>query len=184
MKDKILNSLYDIVYQNNRTPLMDLLNINPETDDLMDIIATFADLTTRLMTNREIVDTPYWDTDKNQLVIMPLIVTWMDPIMARPVIICAANLLRGPNDTNVIIPIPRHGGKPFNNILATLKHYNEADDPMFKMAYNDCQGFVDQFGNYYTRSQAMLLQRLNMQPFNYKRNGGGSDTVLFSEGKY
>lgn len=44
------------------------------------------------------------------------------------------------------------------------------------------QGFIDQFGDYLTREEAMQIVKDNGQPFNIERNGG--DVVLFSEGLY
>ena len=44
------------------------------------------------------------------------------------------------------------------------------------------QGFIDQFGDFLTREEAMKIVKANGQPFNIKRNSG--DVVLFSEGLY
>jgi hypothetical protein len=44
------------------------------------------------------------------------------------------------------------------------------------------QGFIDQFGDFLTREDAMQIVKDNGQPFDIERNGG--DTSLFSEGLY
>jgi hypothetical protein len=44
------------------------------------------------------------------------------------------------------------------------------------------QGFIDQFGDFLTRKEAMKVIKKNSQPFNIDRNGG--DVALFSEGLY
>ena len=45
------------------------------------------------------------------------------------------------------------------------------------------QGFINQFGEFLTREEAMEVVRRNKQPFDVRRNGGDSKT-LFSEGIY
>lgn len=44
------------------------------------------------------------------------------------------------------------------------------------------QGFIDQFGDYLTREEAMQIVKDNGQPFDIESNRG--DKVLFSEGLY
>ena len=44
------------------------------------------------------------------------------------------------------------------------------------------QGFIDQFGDFLTRKEAMEIVKKNGQPFNIERNVG--DINLFSEGLY
>ena len=45
------------------------------------------------------------------------------------------------------------------------------------------QGFVDQYGDFYSREEAVRIVLENKQPFDIERNGGGSKW-LFSEGLY
>ena len=45
------------------------------------------------------------------------------------------------------------------------------------------QGFIDQFGDFLTRKEAMKIVKASNQPFNIKRNGG-NDSELYSEGLY
>ena len=44
------------------------------------------------------------------------------------------------------------------------------------------QGFINQFGEFLSREEAMKVVKEARQPFNIERNRG--DTVLFSEGLY
>jgi len=51
------------------------------------------------------------------------------------------------------------------------------------MKLTNCeQGFIDQFGDFLTREEALKIVITNGQPFNAERNG--STTKLFSEGLY
>lgn len=45
------------------------------------------------------------------------------------------------------------------------------------------QGFIDQHGKFWSRTQAMQIVKDNGQPFNIKRNGE-QDQELYSEGLY
>jgi hypothetical protein len=45
------------------------------------------------------------------------------------------------------------------------------------------QGFIDQWGRYYTREEAMDVVLVSGQPFDAKRNSGNGE-MLFSEGLY
>lgn len=45
------------------------------------------------------------------------------------------------------------------------------------------QGFIDQFGDFHTREEAMRIVHRNGQRFDEERNGG-SCSALFSEGLY
>ena len=44
------------------------------------------------------------------------------------------------------------------------------------------QGFIDQFGDFLTREEAMKIVKASGQPFSIERNRG--DVALFSEGLY
>jgi hypothetical protein len=45
------------------------------------------------------------------------------------------------------------------------------------------QGFIDQWGKFYNRKEAMQIVKDNGQPFSIERNGG-KDDELYSEGLY
>lgn len=137
-------------------------------------------------------DKPYWDTANNKLFIEPFIVKSMFPNMARPKIISAANIIAHSvlKDGYVVIATNRHGGIFTNDILRAMRDIDEqqvllnhTDPSTIKFQYRDAQGFIDQFGNYYTRTQAMALIRFNGQPYIHDRNGHATEE-LTSEGIY
>ena len=116
----------------------------------------------------------------------------MFPQMARPKIISAANIIAHSvlKDGYVVIATNRHGGIFTNDVLSAMRDIdeeqvklNKADPSTIKFQYRDAQGFIDQFGNYYTRAQAMQIIRFNGQPYTHKRNGEATDE-LTSEGIY
>ena len=45
------------------------------------------------------------------------------------------------------------------------------------------QGFIDQFGKFHNREEAMLIALAGGQDIDFKRNGGDS-RILYSEGLY
>lgn len=53
---------------------------------------------------------------------------------------------------------------------------------MYKQEYGESQGFINQFGEFRTREEALAIVKQNGQPFNEQLNG--SKTELFSEGLY
>lgn len=55
-------------------------------------------------------------------------------------------------------------------------------DAMGLNLMNTEQGFIDQFGDFLTRKEAMQIVKENGQAFDIERNRG--DSVLFSEGLY
>lgn len=137
-------------------------------------------------------DKPYWDVENNKLFIEPFIVKSMFPQMSRPKIISAANIIAHSvlKDGYVIIATNRHGGIFTNDILRAMRDIDEeqvlinhTDPSTIKFQYRDAQGFIDQFGNYYTRAQAMAVIRFNGQPYRHERNGSATDE-LTSEGIY
>ena len=72
-------------------------------------------------------------------------------------------------------------------ILTGARHW---DSVMCRMADalvidggDEEQGFIDQFGDFLTREEAMQIVLKNGQPFDKDRNGGGT-SGLFSEGLY
>lgn len=75
---------------------------------------------------------------------------------------------------------------PSGVILAGARHWDEImcaqADAMGERGGNEEQGFIDQFGTFHSREEAMRIVLENGQPFNKERNVG--DKVLFSEGLY
>lgn len=92
----------------------------------------------------------------------------VSPNKAKEFIVCAANRL--PN--GVILCGARH----WDNIMC-----NQAD-AMGVEGGDEEQGFINQFGEFRTREEAMKIVLENGQPFDIDRNMG--DLCLFSEGLY
>ena len=75
-------------------------------------------------------------------------------------------------------------------IFAGPRHYDAVMHSQIKKAGLTCiqsclveQGFINQFGEFLTRVEAMEVVKKSGQPFDIKRNGGYNDR-LFSEGLY
>lgn len=94
---------------------------------------------------------------------------WTPPPDAIPHIVCAACRWH-----NFIICGPRHWDGVMRHQLVALG---------FEHGHDWDQGFVDQFGRFWSREQAMQIVKDNKQPFDLERNGG-NDAVLYSEGLY
>lgn len=96
---------------------------------------------------------------------------WQPPKHIKPWMVCAAN---------------RH--EETNHTILGARHW----DRLMRKAHGDSmcrpptgeyvQGFIDQWGRFYTREEAMRAVKKSGQPFNAERNGDGDE--LFSEGLY
>jgi hypothetical protein len=91
---------------------------------------------------------------------------WQPPKDIKPWMVCAACENQG-----AIITGARHWDK--------VMHAN----PLIEIEGEWEQGFIDQWGRFYNRTDAMKAVMKNRQPFNLRRNGG-SITELYSEGLY
>ena len=100
---------------------------------------------------------------------------WKDNNIVKPqqIVVCAACRYN-----TLILCGARHWDKVMNKQLDTIRR----DAPDIH-GYKFDQGFIDQFGQFLTRVEAMQVVKDNGQPFNKKRNGG-SDIELYSEGLY
>lgn len=98
---------------------------------------------------------------------------WEDNNIEKPqeIIVCAANLYK----SGLILCGARHWDKIM---------ISQADciDKEHRMGIPE-QGFINQFGEFKTRIEAMEIVKQNGQPFNKERNGG-SGKELYSEGLY
>ena len=93
---------------------------------------------------------------------------------ARRVVVCAALLY----DNGVLIVGPRHFDQTMHNMIRMLN-----DGGLDITAGNKPkQGFVDQFGNFLTRKEAMVVAKRQGQ-IKYSCDSGCSDE-LFSENLY
>lgn len=90
--------------------------------------------------------------------------------LAPPVIVCAANY-----------------HEELDMLLAGARHWDSvmrAHAERYELPYTGwSQGFIDQYGKFYTRKEAVALVKENGQPIDWERNGG-SGNELYSEGLY
>ena len=98
---------------------------------------------------------------------------WEENGLVKPteIIVCAANRYDG-----LIVTGARHHDNIMNAVISKLK----TSEDVVGLAE---QGFINQFGEFKTRKEAMEIVKINGQPFNKQRNGG-SDDELYSEGLY
>ena len=95
---------------------------------------------------------------------------WQPPADIKPWMVCAAC---------------KYG----THIITSARHFDELMHSQIKAAgyrhqmLDAEQGFIDQWGRFYNRTDAMVAVRRSGQPFSYKRNGS-QDTELYSEGLY
>lgn len=94
---------------------------------------------------------------------------WEPPKDVKPWMVCAACRYQ-----DHIVAAPRHFDE-------TMRNQIEASSLAFNYEWE--QGFIDQWGSFYSRADAMEAVRASGQPFNYMRNGQRNDE-LFSEGLY
>jgi hypothetical protein len=88
----------------------------------------------------------------------------------QQVVVCAANRFKS---AGVILCGARH----WDDVMRAQA------DAMGIKGGNEEQGFIDQFGTFLTREEAMQIVKESGQPFNEDRNGGAGK-ALFSEGLY
>lgn len=98
---------------------------------------------------------------------------WEENGIKKPqsIIVCAANKL--PN--GLIICGARH----WDNLM---REQADAAGWFDNRCGHEEQGFIDQFGEWYNREDALKVVLKSGQPFNAKRNGCNKE--LFSEGLY
>ncbi len=100
--------------------------------------------------------------------------TWQPPAHVKPWIVCAAI-----NWKDYIITGARH----FDPIM--LQHIKTFEKTyiMGLSCRQWGQGFIDQWGQFYNRKEAMQAVKASGQPFDAERNGGNGED-LYSEGLY
>jgi len=100
---------------------------------------------------------------------------WQPPEDVKPWMVSAA--CRAPS--GYIVSGPRHWDTFMCAVVKPYLRLNERDEGMLDWD----QGFIDQWGRFYTRAEALQAVKASGQPFNAKRNGGPGDD-LYSEGLY
>lgn len=90
----------------------------------------------------------------------------------QAIVVCAAC-----KTGDVILCGARHWDAVMRHQLAVMQSFGSS-----MKAHLFEQGFINQFGEFLTRKEALQVVKESGQPFDVKRNG--SDTELFSEGLY
>lgn len=96
------------------------------------------------------------------------------PVNSKSVVVCAAC-----KHNDLILCGARHWDKIMNKQLDTLKH---AGCSLFSGDFT--QGFIDQFGTFLTREEAMKVAVAAGQEVDIERGCGGDKDTLYSEGLY
>lgn len=104
----------------------------------------------------------YWDNDKKH----------------QRRIVCAANRYKTKNGEWLVIPSVRHYSKEHHPILDGLVSVLESGH-----AYDENQGFVDQYSNYWTREEALIIAT-HAQQINTVKKKTAHFHILFSEDLY
>lgn len=122
-----------------------------------------------------------WEEDsagkKDDICFEPL--TWMDGEQYnRRRIVSAANKYVLTDGRQIVVPCVRHSSRELHANLALLKEVG-----LLKrgVCFPDNQGFIDQYGNWWSREEAFIIATAANQ-VNMDRNG--SDDELYSEGLY
>ena len=97
---------------------------------------------------------------------------WQPPKDIKPWIVCAANKCRD----HVIL-----GARHWDNIMHQQQLAKQHADTGQHWIWE--QGFIDQWGRFYNRKDAMKAVLASGQPFNAERNSGNGED-LYSEGLY
>lgn len=103
---------------------------------------------------------------------------WWDGRLLQRVIVCAANRFKLKDGGELVIPGTRHYSKDMALVLDQMR-----DKVVSEQVYGDDQGFLDQWGNYLTRKEALIVATHAGQ-INTRRQKGGPADTLFSEDLY
>lgn len=103
---------------------------------------------------------------------------WWDGRKLQRRIVSAANRFQLKSGGTLVIPGTRHYSKDMAAVLDQV-----ADKLVSVFVTGDDQGFVDQWGQYYTRSDALVIATHAGQINTVRPKGGPSDE-LFSEDLY
>lgn len=103
---------------------------------------------------------------------------WLDGRLLQRVIVCAANRFELKTGGTIVIPGTRHYSKDMAAVLDLLE-----DKVVTRYVHGDNQGFVDQWGTYFTRKEALIIATHAGQ-INTRREKGGPLDTLFSEDLY
>lgn len=103
---------------------------------------------------------------------------WWDGRLLQRRIVCAANRFELKTGGTIIIPGARHYSPDMANVLDLIR-----DKLVSDYVHGDNQGFIDQWGEYFTRKEALIIATHAGQ-INTVRKKGFPEDVLFSEDLY
>lgn len=106
------------------------------------------------------------------------IADWWDGRKLQRRIVCAANRFEMKNGKVLVIPGSRHYSRDMARVIDELR-----DQMVCDHAHGDDQGFIDQWGDYHTREEALIIATHAGQ-INTVRKKGGPGYELFSEDLY
>lgn len=106
------------------------------------------------------------------------IADWWDGRKLQRVIVCAANRFELKDGGTLVIPGTRHYSKDMAEVLDLV-----SDKLVTDHVSGDNQGFVDQWGEYFTRKEALIIATHAGQ-INTRRKKGAPLDTLFSEDLY
>lgn len=105
---------------------------------------------------------------------------WVPPTDVTVRIVCAANKA-ATSKGDVIFAGARHCDTTMQSQFDLLDDSEGAPDELAVLHAE--QGFIDQFGRFWSRRQAMQICEIEGQPVNFERQGG-NPYILYSEGLY
>lgn len=101
---------------------------------------------------------------------------WLDDKKFQRRIVSAANRFKLKDGGTLVIPGARHYSKDMAAVLDAV-----SDKLVSEHAYDDDQGFIDQYSNYWTRKEAMIIATYANQ---VRIERGGREDELYSEDLY
>lgn len=101
---------------------------------------------------------------------------WCEDQKFQRRIVCAANRFKLKDGGTLVIPATRHYSKDMGAVIKAVE-----DKLVTRFVCDDDQGFVDQYGNYWTREEAMIIATYAGQ---VRIERGGSEKELYSEDLY
>lgn len=118
------------------------------------------------------------ETEQQRLNICYKIADWWDGRLLQRRIVCAANRFKLKTGGYLVIPGSRHYSKDMAEVIDQVR-----DKVVNDHVHGDDQGFIDQWGEYFTREEALVIATHAGQ-INKVRPKSGPADELFSEDLY
>lgn len=104
------------------------------------------------------------------------VATWSEDQKYQRRIVSAANRFKLLSGGTLVIPGTRHYSKDMSEVIRAVE-----DKLVTRFVCDDDQGFIDQYGNYWTREEAMIIATYANQ---VRIERGGREKELYSEDLY